>query len=337
MANLGETTKNQLKSIILSLKMTNFSVEHGAEDEIKAMIAALPSAEIIDIMNSEEVKELRDSIGGIMSTIDQFGRRDSEYKARYKSRTGLPPRYKVLDWKDMKAASNNVVRGLIKASAKMDDLYRYEEAKQLLSFAKKINGDSGFIKVAQSGGGIINRIKDWFNPDVKEWRSNEKSQKKEQSQFIIDASNAIKALDQYQGVVSGIVEYVGQLEGRFDLSEFKQQIYDNSKNLNNELEQLRGGLSEALQNMKQGIFDYGAPEATAPEATTPEGTTPEGTTPEATTPEAPSFSPGDAVTYKTKDGRNIAVEFVKQLPNGSVQVKPSSGGVVAVNPAQLTK
>lgn len=92
----------EIRTIIHGLKMSGLSfIEEGAKEEIQAMINALPSSEMIDKLaqTPASIKHLLRDVGNIMKIIEMYGKRDIEYKTRYKSRTGLPPRYKVLDWK----------------------------------------------------------------------------------------------------------------------------------------------------------------------------------------------------------------------------------------------
>jgi len=121
-------TLRELREIILGLRMSGLSfVEDGAISEIQAMIKSLPSAEDLEkhYSNPESLKQLQKDVGGIMRLIEIYGKRDGEYKVRYKSRTGLPPRYKVMEWREpmQQAAKNNnkiistvnkVVKGLKK-------------------------------------------------------------------------------------------------------------------------------------------------------------------------------------------------------------------------------
>lgn len=93
-------TFNELKQIILGLRMSTLSfVEEGAISEIQSMIKSLPSPEELEksFDDIESIKRLQNDIGGIMRLIEIYGKKDAEYNVRYKSRTGLPPRYKILE------------------------------------------------------------------------------------------------------------------------------------------------------------------------------------------------------------------------------------------------
>lgn len=134
--NTVDITLDELKTIIHGLRMSTFSfVEDNAIDEIKAMIKALPLPENIDKLAivPMAIKHLQRDIGNIMRLIELYGKRDIEFKTRYKSRTGLPPRYKVLGWKHMKS---NFTRDLIKTSSVMDEVGYGDISSRLIKCAK---------------------------------------------------------------------------------------------------------------------------------------------------------------------------------------------------------
>lgn len=148
--NTTDVTLERLKIIIHGLRMSTFVfVEDNAIDEIKSMIKALPLPEEIDklVLLPAAIKNLQRDIGNIMRIIELYGKRDIEFKTRYKSRTGLPPRYKVLDWKEKSAMSHttiksSLVRNLVKLSAQMDEEDRWTLSQELINCSKKIqNGE----------------------------------------------------------------------------------------------------------------------------------------------------------------------------------------------------
>jgi len=152
MANISkDLTLRDLRTIIHGLKMAGFGfVEEGAVDQINGMIKALPSPEELGSLANtpDAIKNIQNAVGEIMRLIEIYGKRDMEYKVRYKSKTGLPPRYKVLDWKsagrnDMKKMSqvdirNNVVMDLLQLSREIDDCGMDKQAENLISCSKKI-------------------------------------------------------------------------------------------------------------------------------------------------------------------------------------------------------
>jgi hypothetical protein len=129
----------ELKDIIKGLRMSTFSfVECGAIDEVNHMIQALPVPEELDRLTLPmAIKKIREDVGKIMRVIELYGKRDKEYKIRYKSRTGLPPRYKVLEWRSAMKKSE-FVKEMIKVSSVADDKGNAEVATKLILFAKNV-------------------------------------------------------------------------------------------------------------------------------------------------------------------------------------------------------
>jgi len=134
-----------LRAIVHSLKMAGLSfVDPEAVDAIKDRIRALPSAEDLNKLAKDKgsMNHLTQEIGDIMKLIEVYGNRDPEFKARYKSRTGLPPRYKVLEWRgNMKQEAMQVVKQMIKTSAVIDEKGNGKLAGDLIKCAKKMQSD----------------------------------------------------------------------------------------------------------------------------------------------------------------------------------------------------
>ena len=129
----------ELKVIIHGLRMSTLvSVEVGAIDEVQHMIQALPLPEELDRLdNPMLIKKIRKDVGSIMRIVELYGKRDKEYKVRYKSRTGLPPRYKILEWRSaMKKAE--FIKEMIKVSSVADDKGNADVATKLMLFAKNV-------------------------------------------------------------------------------------------------------------------------------------------------------------------------------------------------------
>jgi len=153
-----QLTIDDLKKIIHGLHMASFSfVEDDAMDEIKLMIKALPLPEQVDkmVMTPKAIHNVQVAIGRIMKLIELYGKRDMEYKVRYKSRTNLPPRYKVLDYKgsNMKSreeVKSNLAIDLVKLSSEADEMGYGEIASKLLKCAKMTVSEP-MIKEAQFG------------------------------------------------------------------------------------------------------------------------------------------------------------------------------------------
>lgn len=141
--NKVQLTIEELKTIIHGLRMSTFSfVEDNAMIEIGAMIKALPSSEEIDKLAGapKAIKNLQTSIGNIMQLIEAYGKRDVEYKVRYRSRTNLPPRYKVLDWrgamKSREELKASLITGMVRVSSDLDRDGYSELSQSMIDCAK---------------------------------------------------------------------------------------------------------------------------------------------------------------------------------------------------------
>ena len=154
----NELTLEELKKIVLGIKMVDLTfVENDAIDEIKYLIQDMPSSEKIDTMKPEELQQLQQGIGIIERLIEIYGKRDPEFKARYEARTGLPPRYKVLDWRgDMKTQAKKFVKELIRVSSTIDDSGKGTMSNDLIKCAKRVQEEEiGDAEVAD----IINQLR----------------------------------------------------------------------------------------------------------------------------------------------------------------------------------
>jgi len=112
-----------LGDIIKGLKLDDFAyVEPDALTIIKSMIKNLPERESLEqyALTPHNIENIQKDIGKIMRLIEIYGKRDLEYKTRYRAKTELDPRYKVLDNNTQKAA-NKVAKGLIRVSAILDN------------------------------------------------------------------------------------------------------------------------------------------------------------------------------------------------------------------------
>jgi len=130
-----------LRAVIHSLRMNNLAfVDPEALDEIRAMIKSLPTPEELNGLatSPDSIKKVQENVGGILRLIELYSRRDGEYKTRYKSRTGLPPRYKVMEWRETMSNRNTLVRDLVRLSGEADAGGFSKFATSLLSCAKEI-------------------------------------------------------------------------------------------------------------------------------------------------------------------------------------------------------
>ncbi len=129
MATKEKISLDLLGDIIKGLKLDDFAyVEPDALVVIKSMIKNLPGREGLEQFstNPYNIENIQKDIGKIMRLIELYGKRDLEYKTRYRAKTQLDPRYKVLDNNTQKAA-NRVATGLIRISAIFDEDEKYGE------------------------------------------------------------------------------------------------------------------------------------------------------------------------------------------------------------------
>jgi hypothetical protein len=136
-----------LRTMIHGLKMTGFAfVDKDALQQIELRIKDLPPPEELERINdSNELKHIIKEVGEIMRLVEIYGKRGHEYKVRHKSKTGLPPRYKVLEWsKNMNKAS--IVKEFVKVSEKADGLGNVKVASKLIVCAKRIRDNTIEIK-----------------------------------------------------------------------------------------------------------------------------------------------------------------------------------------------
>ena len=168
----------ELKKIIHGLRMSQFNyVEDNIRDEVQHMIQSLPSPEELDKVDKPNIiKNVKIDIGKIMRIIELYGKRDGEFKARYKSRTGLPPRYKVLEWRgNMNMNKAEFVKEMVKISAMADNKGNGEVAGRLIRFAKNVQSEKVQQKEAED---IIKMLKEagfdkeagWMDQIYQKWQ-----------------------------------------------------------------------------------------------------------------------------------------------------------------------
>jgi len=197
-----DITLQDLRAIIHGLKMAPLGfIDDGAVDEINAMIKALPGPETINSLDPMEIKGLQSSVGGIMELIEMYGKRDKEYKTRYKSRTGLPPRYKVLEWRcPMEQKSRDIARNLVKMSAVADGQGYSDVAGDLIKCAKKMGTEE--LPLKEVVGSIVNVLQ-------KEGFSKESSMLKEAAQtYDLSMDDVIGGLGQINSIIDSVMAAV---------------------------------------------------------------------------------------------------------------------------------
>ena len=194
--NKLDVTLQDLRAIIHGLKMASLGfIEDGAVDEINAMIKTLPGPETINELDSMEIKNIQNSVGSIMRLIEIYGKRDKEYKTRYKSRTGLPPRYKVLEWrKDMEQTARDITRNMVKTSAVADNNGYSEIAENLIKCAKKM--ESNELPLKEVLGSIVSVLR--------------------QEGFVKEASVIKEAAQTYDLSMDDVIGGLGQLNSIID-------------------------------------------------------------------------------------------------------------------------
>ena len=110
---VSNVSLQELRAIILALKMASFPyLDPTVLEEVQFLIKKLPGAEELEhIAKKEALTDIRKEVANIMTIVDRFAKQGPEYKARYMTKTKLPPRYKVLEWRE-KTASFNLKRYL---------------------------------------------------------------------------------------------------------------------------------------------------------------------------------------------------------------------------------
>ena len=142
---MPEVEKNQdltlqdIRVIIHGLKMSGFAcIEPEALDQIKFRIKSLPNPEELNGLTDElgSIKSIAKEVGEVMRLLEIYGKKGPEYKARFESLKGLPPRYKVLEWRK-NMSSTNFARQLVKISSDADYAGKVVLSGKILSLAEK--------------------------------------------------------------------------------------------------------------------------------------------------------------------------------------------------------
>ena len=342
-----EITVQELRTIVQGIKMAGLGfIEEGAIDEIKAMIKALPSAEEINKMTTtpNAIKRLQRDLGNIMRFIEIYGKRDKEFKTRYKTRTGLPPRYKVLDWRcdmkcDMDLAARDFVRELIKVSEHVDNQGRGQISGSLIKCARKVQDNT---PVEDDITQVVNDLR-------KAGFERESALIQEaQLQWMKDMWQGVKNVGQGVGQA---VQNVGQgAKEMYQVGKYKSAL----DGINKQIEKVMQGVLQAAQTAQnperqaalQGIsqkMNYmlgigkellevvEEEEANEVAPTAASEVAPTAASEVAPTSATPQFQVGQAVIYKGKPS-----SVVKVFPQyGTVQLKDNTGRVFAVDFQEL--
>lgn len=134
-----DLTLQDMRVIIHGLKMSGFAyIEPEALDQIKFRIKSLPNPEELNSLGDDpaSLKRIAKEVGEIMKLLEAYGKKGPEFKARFESLKGMPPRYKVLEWRKANMNNTEFVRQVIRLSAVVDSKGHGDLAIQLNSLAK---------------------------------------------------------------------------------------------------------------------------------------------------------------------------------------------------------
>jgi hypothetical protein len=269
-----DITLDELKTIIHGLRMSTLSfVEDNAIDEIKAMIKALPLPEAIDklVTIPMGIKGIQRDVGNIMRLIELYGKRDIEFKTRYKSRTGLPPRYKVLDWRSKMKANAKIIRDMVKVSSDIDNSGHGEISGRINKFASNMIQDKfdevEFEKIAMElkNSGLEKEAQFWSG--VKGFMGGALGKVKDIATDVWQAGKAGGLEEQFNAIYK-------QLEAfKVKVGQFASQVKDPT------LQQKMGNLYQSIelgeQQINKAAADVkGTSQVAQPEAQTPRAATP---------------------------------------------------------------
>ena len=157
--DVRQITAADLRVIVLALKMEEFNIDHErARNDIYERVKGLPSAENINVLasNGKAIKGLQNEIGYILEMVDKYDARDADYKFRYRARTGLDPRHKILEYKritaqkeiKMRKEATNLVKELERVSSVADVKGLGIISGELVRCAKNIK-DENYGQVSQ--------------------------------------------------------------------------------------------------------------------------------------------------------------------------------------------
>lgn len=277
-----------LRVIIHGLKMAGFAnIEPEALDQIKFRIKSLPSAEELNDLGEDlgSMKRIAKEIGELMRLLEIYGKKNTEFKARFESLKGLPPRYKVLDFKkqllDKAASMNNTkfVRQVIGISCIADSKGHAIVAKQLNDLAKhalenkeikeeaiKVASELSKIKMDKESDLIKEALswnpKTWFpgarRDEQKGQEAYQSQQKKEQKsgrELAQARATALRApeqaVKQIAKQIDGALQSLAQFDTHFEYSGMGilKQALTTSKAEVADLSEL---LSQAFEAVQQG-------------------------------------------------------------------------------------
>ena len=253
-----ELTVQEMKTIIHALRMSTLSfVEENAINEIQSMIKALPLPEEIDRISVHtplSIKKLQKDIGNIMRLIELYGKRDLEFKTRYISRTGLPPRYRVLDWrkKQMRPEVKASIKEMVKISSDIDNKGYGEISGHINKFASKIIqnqfDDAEYEKISSSlkNAGLEKEAQFWAG--VKGFMGGAGQKAGDVLKGIWQSGVAGSLSSKYDVIYKQIVDFkasVDALAAKAVDPNIRQQMQELSKNIEIGATQINQGVQKA--------------------------------------------------------------------------------------------
>ena len=175
---LQKIDMTDLRAIIHALKMATFTfVEEDASVEIRELIKRLPSPEQVNQLGElpSGLVDVRETVGYILGLIDTYGQRGSEFKARYKAKTKLPPRYKVMEWKRNKASNGrsemrkeavDLVKQLVRISSNVDKDGHGRLSGDLIIIAKAVRNEANEDTIKRLNGAVQSLRLAGFNAEA---------------------------------------------------------------------------------------------------------------------------------------------------------------------------
>lgn len=266
----------QLRAIIHGLRVAGLSfVDQEALTHIQQRIKNLPSPEALTEMSGKPdmVKKVAKEVGEIIRLIEIYGKRNEESKLRNVSIKGLPPRYKILEWRQAMSMNKNMaIRDLVNLSSLADQKGQIKLASKLIICAKSIQEekpideiDNLFNEINASNSDLLKEagISDWW-AGVKGGMQGAWQGAKNLGHQVFDPmktqaafNKAMKFMQNLDQNILGLLESVGaaynfvQPYGNKVMTNALAQIYQNIQGFQSNSKQIQAKLSEVDMNLKQ--------------------------------------------------------------------------------------
>jgi hypothetical protein len=298
MGDYSELSVDDLKAMILGLKMASFSYINDEDllTSITCLISDLPTPESLTCDNCD-IKSVTERMGYIMSLIEKGGCKNKASEARHESKTGMPPRYCLVnsnkDNKMKKEAADKLVAELLEISNIADSEELYDVSDNALSIAesivegKNVSADSvdKLIKQCESNSKLVKLAQDrnWgqrlrdmnpFSGGAKQTRNQRQTDaqtlnrlneiKKLNEAEYYDTGKMVQILKaipnkQVSQYLEGYVNYIGKLEKAF--AGYVDELINNTDIMINQYNQSGQFLTqENLQGMQQDTDEEAAQE-----------------------------------------------------------------------------